>query len=96
MKKTLLLFSMLVTSIVCIYTSHEKSNSTKGMTMLQTANIEALANNESISNTGQLRKRNAMVEAIKWYAVALIQIRVLERIAIEYPIHGHETIRHWY
>lgn len=33
----------------------------------------------------QLRKRNAMVEAIKWYAVALIQIRVLERIAIESP-----------
>ena len=57
MKKTLLLFSMLVTSIVCIYTSHEKSNSTKGMTMLQTANIEALANNESISNTGPAEEK---------------------------------------
>ena len=57
MKKTLLLFSMLVTSIVCIYTSHEKSNSTKGMTMLQTANIEALENNESISNTGPAEEK---------------------------------------
>lgn len=78
MKKIVSLFALFLTLSIGIYHAY----STKTLSELQLANIEALANGETgTSIQDQEKKKNAMEVGIKWYVVALILNRAKIAIA---------------
>ena len=81
MKKIAILFTSFLMFGANIYWN----NSSKILSELQLANIEALASSEiGASNTGLREEKNAMVADIKWCVVPLIPNHALTQIVINF------------